>query len=84
MPTFWLHLKNASFTLLKASSHSSLLDISQLSGSIPLAGDSADTTVKIQEISAMGAVMNQNLTAHLNWTSPALALKPLDTEIHHY
>ena len=84
MPTFWLHLKNASFTLLKASSHSSLLDISQLSGSIPLAGDSADTTVKIQEISAMGAVMNQNLTAQLNWTSPALALKPLDTEIHHY
>ena len=44
-PTAWLHLENASFSLFSAASGKSLIDITGLGGSIPVAGSPAESRV---------------------------------------
>ena len=46
-PTAWLHLKNASFTVLSAVSGKPWFDVSGLSGSIPVAGSPAESTLRL-------------------------------------
>lgn len=83
-PTGWLHLENASFTLLHAGSKREIIDLSTLSGSIPIAGDRAQSTVQFGKISAGGVELIPHLTASLDWARPRLSLKPLDFEILGY
>lgn len=83
-PTGWLHLKNASFTLVHAGSRRSLIEISKITGSIPIAGDPAQADLKIDAVSAFGKELATHLTASLEWKHPLLAMKPLETEIGGY
>ena len=83
-PTGWLHLKNASFTLVHASSHRTLIEIAKITGSVPIAGDHAQAALKIDSVSAFGNELARNLAAQLDWTYPLLSLKPLETEIAGY
>lgn len=83
-PTGWLHLKSASFTLVHAGSRRSLIDISKITGSIPIAGDPAQADLKIDTVSAFGEELATHLTASLEWKHPLLAMKPLETEIGGY
>ena len=83
-PTTWLHLKNASLNVVHAASRRSLLEISKISGSIPIAGDPAQASVETASVSAFGKELTTHLTAQLDWTYPLLSLKPLETEIRGY
>jgi hypothetical protein len=83
-PTGWLHLKNASFTVVHAGSHRTLIEISKITGSVPIAGDPAQAALKIDSVSAFGNELARNLAAQLDWTYPLLSLKPLETEIAGY
>lgn len=83
-PTGWLHLKNASFSLVHAGSHRTLIEIAQITGSVPIAGDHAQSALKIDSVSAFGNELARNLAAQLDWTYPLLSLKPLETEIAGY
>lgn len=80
-PTGWLHLKNASLTVVHAGSKRTLIEISKIDGSIPIAGDPAQAALKIDSVSAFGNELARNLTAQLDWTYPLFSLKPLETEI---
>jgi hypothetical protein len=81
-PTAWLHLKNASFSLFSAASGKSLIDITGLSGSIPIAGSSAESTLIVHSIRAGGEEFMSDLSSSLEWEHPLLSLKPIETEIH--
>lgn len=81
-PTAWLHLKNASFSLFSAASSKSLIDITGLSGSIPIAGSSAESTLIVHSIRAGGEELLSDLSSSLEWENPLLSLKPIETEIH--
>jgi hypothetical protein len=81
-PTAWLHLKNASFTLFSADSGKAWVQVSGLNGSIPVAGKSARSTLRVRFIRSNGTEFLTDLNAALDWQSPLLSLKPLETEIH--
>jgi hypothetical protein len=83
-PTGWIHLKNASFVILHATSRKSVLDISKISGSIPISGDPAQSTVKIGQASTFEQPLSSDLTANLDWTPPLLSLKPLEAQVGAY
>lgn len=83
-PTGWLHLKNASFAVVHAGSNRTLIEISKITGSVPIAGDPAQAALRIDSVSVLGNELIRNLAAQLNWTYPLLSLKPLETEIAGY
>jgi len=83
-PTGWIHLHDASFTLIHTESQHHLLDLTAISGSIPTAGDSAQATLNFGKISVAGVEITPRLTASLDWTPPRLTLKPLDLTILGY
>ena len=83
-PTGWIHLKNASFVILHATSRKTFLDISKTSGSIPISGDPAQGALTIGKASTFEQPLSPDLTANLDWTPPLLSLKPLETLIGTY
>jgi hypothetical protein len=80
-PTGWLHLKNASLTVVHAGSKRTLIEISKITGSVPIAGNPAQSALRIHSVSVLGNELTRNLAAQLDWTYPLLSLKPLETEI---
>jgi hypothetical protein len=80
-PTAWLHLKNASVTLIHAESKQLLLEFSQIGGAIPIAGNPAKSHLTIGSISAAGQPAVSPLSATLEWKSPQLSLDPLEIKI---
>ena len=74
-------MKNASLTVVHAGSKRTLIEISKIDGSLPIAGDPAQAALKIDSVSAFGNELAHNLAAQLDWTYPLLSLKPLETEI---
>ncbi|GAA5115709.1 hypothetical protein JIN84_20050 [Luteolibacter yonseiensis] len=84
VPTSWLHVRNASFALVRAGSDDALIEFAATTGSIPIAGDPAGSVLKIGSISAQGKPFAMDATAALAWTSPLLSLKPADMEVSGY
>jgi len=79
-PTGWLHLKNASFSIISISRNQPLLEIAHASGSLPIGGDPAQSVLKIASISFGGNRTFSDLSAEIDWKFPALSLKPLPLE----
>ena len=77
-------MKNASFAVIHAGTQRTLIEISEITGSIPIAGDPAQADLKIDTVSAFGKELATHLTASLDWKYPLLAMKPLETEIGGY
>ncbi len=84
IPTGWIHLKNASFTLLQAESKQMLLEISNIRGAIPISGNSAESQLTVGSISSLGQPVASLLKVELEWKSPQLSLKPLEINIGGY
>jgi hypothetical protein len=80
-PTGWLYLKNASFSIVSIGRTHPLFEISEINGSLPIAGDPAQSLVKIGAISFSGERAFTGLSAPVDWKFPVLSLKPLDLEI---
>ncbi len=83
-PTGWLHLKNASFSIVSVSKKQALFEISKITGSLPIAGDPAQSVLKIQSVSLGEDRTFNDLSATLDWKYPVLSLKPLELEFHGY
>jgi hypothetical protein len=81
-PTGWIHLKNASFSIVSVRSKTPLFEIAKTTGSLPIAGDPAQSVLKISSVSLAGNPAFTNLSPTLEWKHPVLSLKPLDLEIH--
>jgi hypothetical protein len=83
-PTGWIHLKNASFVILNATSRKTVLDISKTSGSIPISGEPAKGALTIGKASTFEQALSPDLTANFDWTPPLLSLNPLETQVGIY
>lgn len=83
-PTGWLHLKNASFSLIQAGSKRLLLDASSIGGAIPISGNSTKSFLTIGSIAVLGQHVVSPLSAALDWKSPHLSLSPLEVKIGDY
>lgn len=84
IPTGWIHLKNASFTLLQAESKRVLLEISNTRGAIPISGNSAKSHITVGSISSLRQPVASLLKAELEWKSPQLSIEPLEINIGGY
>ncbi|MEO8616706.1 MAG: hypothetical protein ABI600_16295 [Luteolibacter sp.] len=83
-PTGWLHLKNASFSIVSIGRKQPLFEISNTTGSLPIAGDPAQSVLKIDSVSFGENRTFSNLSATMDWKYPVLSLKPLELEFHGY
>lgn len=81
-PTAWVHVKNGSFTLVSAVSGKSWLEVAGATGSIPVAGSPAQSTLRIGSLRIKGAEVLTNLRLPLDWQAPRLSLPPIETVIH--
>ncbi len=79
-PTGWLHLKNASFSIVSISRSHPLLEIAHATGSLPIGGDPARSVLKIDSISFGGKRTFSDLSAEIDWKFPALSLRPVTLE----
>lgn len=79
-PTGWLRLKNASFTVLSASSGKPCIEVSRFNASIPVSGNAAESPLDIGSIRIAGKDALTDLHAALAWQAPLLTLKPVGTE----
>ncbi len=76
-PTSWIHLKNASITLLSPTHRRPIFAAIAMNGSLPIAGDSAQSELKIGNISCAGQTLAADLPANFAWKFPTLTLEPL-------
>jgi hypothetical protein len=74
-------LKNASFTLLAASTGKPWFDVSGLNGAIPLSGNAAESVLRVGSLRIADNPVLTDLEAVLDWRFPFLSLKALETEI---
>jgi hypothetical protein len=81
-PTAWLHLKNASFSVISITSGNRWLDLSGVTGSIPIAGSPAQSSLHLRSLLIAENEVLAATTASLEWQAPMLSLKPLTTTIH--
>jgi len=81
-PTGWIHLKNASLTLLSPTARQPIFAAKAISGSLPIAGDAAQSTLRIGGISCAGRSLAADFPAHFDWQPPFLTLRPLTFTIH--
>ncbi|MEO5715249.1 MAG: hypothetical protein ABIT37_17350 [Luteolibacter sp.] len=79
-PTGWLHLKNASFSIVSIGRPHPLLEIAHATGSLPIGGDPAQSVLKIASVSFGGNRTFSDLSADIDWKFPALSIKPLTLE----
>lgn len=73
-PTGWVHVKNASIVLVSASGGSRLLEASAISGSIPVAGGPASSTLSTAGVSVAGHPVLGETRSSLDWKPPFLSL----------
>ena len=83
-PTGWLHLKNASFSIVSNGRKQPLFKISNTTGSLPIAGNPAQSVLKIEAISFGENRTFSDLSAAVDWKYPVLSLKPLELELYGY
>lgn len=79
-PTGWVRLKNASFTLLSASSGKPWVEVTGFNASIPVSGNPAESPLEIGSIQIAGQAALTDLRTSLSWQAPLLTLKPIETE----
>ncbi len=79
-PTGWLHLKNASFSIVAIGRSHPLLEIAHTTGSLPIGGDPAQSVLKINSVSFGGKRAFSDLSANIDWKFPALSLKPIELD----
>ena len=81
-PTGWIHLKDASFSLVSTSAPQPLFAATRITGSLPIAGDPAQSSIKIGELSVAGQTLAADSQADLDWKAPFLTLKPYNLTIN--
>lgn len=83
-PTAWIHVKDASFTLLSASNKKLWFQSSGISGSIPVAGGNAESVFEIRSIRIADHELVRDLRPVLQWRAPFLAVKPMEGKLSHW
>lgn len=80
-PTAWIHVKDASFTLLSASNKKLWFQTSGIRGSIPVAGGNAESVLEIGTIRVADRELVRDFRPVLQWRAPFLAVKPMEGKL---
>lgn len=80
-PTAWIHVKDASFTLLSASNKKLWFQTSGIRGSIPVAGGNAESVLEIGTIRIADRELVRDFRPVLQWRAPFLAVKPMEGKL---
>jgi hypothetical protein len=83
-PTQWVDLKNASCVIVSAKKGVSLATISGVSGSIPVYGQSAESTLTTQSISIGAISTKSELSTKISWAYPIFSIAPFETQFGDY
>ncbi len=79
-PTDYIHLEDASITLLLAGTGTNVLETSGITGKIPVAGDPGKSTLTIGSMLALGSTVLENRKLDLTWKSPLITVTPFEEE----
>jgi hypothetical protein len=77
-PTGWVYFKNASIAVISSHSGTPLVALKNATGALPIAGDTAQSSIKIADISLLGQPTFSGFTAQFKWQPPLLELLPLE------
>lgn len=80
-PTALIDVRNASFSVVLASHDKTLLDLSKISGLIPIAGGPARSRLEIGPVEVAGQTLVSRTSAEITWAAPFLSLQPLQLDI---
>ncbi len=80
-PTSWLHVENASIALVSASNGIRLLEASDVSGSIPVAGGPAASTLKTGVLAVAGHPVWEESITSVDWKPPFLRFDTPDARL---
>jgi hypothetical protein len=81
VPTQFIHLENATFTLVMAGTEKDLLGVSGVTGKVPIAGDPGTSTLNIGSLSSMGNTLLEKRALALDWRAPLITMAPIDEQI---
>lgn len=81
VPTDFIHLENASFTLLMAGTKTNLLESSGITGKIPVAGDPGTAHLTIGSLRSFGSALMENRKLDLGWHAPLITLAPFVEQV---
>lgn len=80
-PTAFISVRNASFSLTLASHGKTLLNLSGITGRIPVAGGPARSRLEIGPVEVAGQPLLSATSAEIAWAAPFLSLQPLQLDI---
>ncbi len=80
-PTDFIHLENASFTLLLAGTGTNVLESSGITGKVPVAGDPAKSTLTIGSLRSFGNALMESRKVELVWRSPKITVTPFEEKV---
>jgi len=75
-PTGWIRIRHASLRLIAVGSALPLVDLGDLTGELPVAGDAARSSVSLANLKVHGMVLLRDFRASLAWQAPVLSLNP--------
>jgi len=80
-PTDFIHLENASFSLVMAGTETDILEISGITGKIPVAGDPGTSILTIGSLRTLGSALMEHRKLDLGWHAPLITVTPFDEGI---
>jgi hypothetical protein len=80
-PTGWIHVKNASFTLVAGSHAKAYFHLDGLSGAIPVSGGKAESALEVKSIELAEKPVLTDFRPQLEWQPPFLAVKPMEGKL---
>ncbi len=82
LPTRWIHLTNASLSIVSVSASQPLFSATQITGSLPIAGGQAQSPLAIGKVTSAGQTTDTHSRAELRWKAPLLTLEPYSLSIN--
>lgn len=79
--TDFIHLNNASFSLVLGGHPTPILETSGIEGSIPVAGKAAESSLLVSFVRFLGNDTIRDLRLPLQWSSPLITIPSTDTTI---
>ncbi|MEI6607094.1 MAG: hypothetical protein WCP35_17420, partial [Verrucomicrobiota bacterium] len=76
-PTGWFRLRHASLRLIASGTEPPLVELTDLSGELPVSGAAATSSLSLASLKVHGSPLLTDFSAPLAWQAPVLSLNPV-------
>ncbi len=80
-PTDYIHLEDASFSLILAGNKTPIFEMTGIRGSIPVSGAAAESSLNVASTSALGTRVLEATAFPLHWQSPVITLPSFEARL---